>query len=56
MQEALAAADGVQTRAARMLGMPLRTFVTKLKQHGLGSAARRPAGQARSPTDEDDAS
>ena len=44
MQEALAAADGVQVRAAALLSMPLRTFVTKLKVHGLGSRA-----QGRSP-------
>jgi DNA-binding NtrC family response regulator len=35
MQEALDAAGGVQRRAARLIGMPLRTFVMKLKQYGL---------------------
>ena len=34
--EALAATDGVRVRAAKLIGMPLRTFVTKLKVHGLG--------------------
>jgi DNA-binding NtrC family response regulator len=34
-QEALAAAGGVKAKAARLIGMPLRTFVTKLKQHGI---------------------
>jgi DNA-binding NtrC family response regulator len=37
MNEALAAAGGVQTRAAELIGMPLRTFVWKLKQYGLRS-------------------
>jgi hypothetical protein len=35
MQEALDACDGVQTRAAELISMPLRTFVMKLKQYGL---------------------
>jgi DNA-binding NtrC family response regulator len=35
MVEALEAAEGVQTRAAQLLGMPLRTFVFKLKKHRL---------------------
>jgi DNA-binding NtrC family response regulator len=35
MAEALAAADGVQTRAAQLIAMPMRTFATKLKQYGL---------------------
>ena len=34
--EALVAANGNRTRAAALIRMPLRTFVTKLKQHGLG--------------------
>ena len=38
MTEALDATGGVQTRAAALIGMPLRTFVVKLKQHGLGPA------------------
>lgn len=33
--EALAAAEGVQTRAAELLGMPRRTFFAKTKQYGL---------------------
>ncbi|WP_205522561.1 sigma 54-interacting transcriptional regulator [Myxococcus eversor] len=35
MQEALEAAEGVQTRAAALIGMPIRTFSFKLKQLGL---------------------
>jgi two-component system, NtrC family, response regulator AtoC len=35
MIEALATADHVQTRAARLLDMPLRTFVWKLKHYGI---------------------
>jgi DNA-binding NtrC family response regulator len=38
MIEALQAADGVQKRAAELIGMPLRTFVTKLKQYRLRSS------------------
>ncbi|MBI3206911.1 MAG: sigma 54-interacting transcriptional regulator [Myxococcales bacterium] len=33
--EALAAAAGNQTRAAELIGMPLRTFVSKLERYGL---------------------
>jgi two-component system response regulator AtoC len=36
MAEALQATGGVQKRAAALLAMPLRTFVMKLKQYGLG--------------------
>jgi two-component system, NtrC family, response regulator AtoC len=36
MIEALAAAGGVQKRAAELIGMPLRTFTMKYKQYGLG--------------------
>lgn len=36
MREALAAANGVQKRAAELIGMPLRTFTLKYKQYGLG--------------------
>lgn len=35
MMEALKAAEGNQTRAAELIGMPLRTFVTKFKVYGL---------------------
>ncbi|MFN2546092.1 MAG: sigma 54-interacting transcriptional regulator [Myxococcales bacterium] len=35
MAEALEAAGGVQKRAAKLIGMPLRTFVLKLRQYGL---------------------
>jgi hypothetical protein len=30
----------VQTRAAELIGMPLRTFVTKLKQYDIGVERR----------------
>jgi DNA-binding NtrC family response regulator/pSer/pThr/pTyr-binding forkhead associated (FHA) protein len=35
MGEALEATSGVQTRAAELLGMPIRTFTLKFKQYGL---------------------
>lgn len=35
MREALDSTAGNQRRAAELIGMPLRTFVTKLKQYGL---------------------
>jgi two-component system response regulator AtoC len=47
MQEALVAAGGVQTRAARLLGMPLRTFVTKLKQLRPAAGATGGSGPER---------
>ncbi len=37
MLEALEKTGGVQVRAAELIGMPLRTFVTKMKQYGLMS-------------------
>ncbi|WP_437661232.1 sigma 54-interacting transcriptional regulator [Sorangium sp. So ce1182] len=37
IQEALDAAGGVQTRAADLIGVPIRTFSSKLKQYGIGS-------------------
>jgi two-component system, NtrC family, response regulator AtoC len=36
MVEALAAAGGNQSEAARRLGMPRRTFVSKVREYGLG--------------------
>jgi DNA-binding NtrC family response regulator len=44
MAEALEATGGVQTRAAELIGMPIRTFAFKLKQYGLSAreAKRRP--------------
>ncbi len=36
MVEALKAAHGKRKRAAELLSMPLRTFVMKVKQHGIG--------------------
>ena len=38
MREALAAAGGVKTRAARLISMPERTFRLKLRQYGLDRA------------------
>lgn len=38
--EALAACGGVQTRAAQLLGMPLRTLVTRVRKYGLGRGGR----------------
>ncbi len=35
MEQSLSASDGVRTRAAELLGMPIRTFAAKLKHHGL---------------------
>lgn len=35
MRQALEATGGVQTRAAKLIGMPLRTFVSKLKRYDL---------------------
>jgi DNA-binding NtrC family response regulator len=35
LTEALQAAGGVKAKAARLIGMPLRTFVAKLKLHGI---------------------
>ncbi|MFO0755026.1 MAG: sigma 54-interacting transcriptional regulator [Byssovorax sp.] len=44
MIEALDATGGVQTRAAELISMPIRTFVLKLKQYGISSreAKKRP--------------
>jgi DNA-binding NtrC family response regulator len=35
MAEALDAAGGVKTKAAALIGMPIRTFAMKVKQYGL---------------------
>jgi two-component system response regulator AtoC len=40
MRQALDAAGGVQVRAAALIGMPLRTFAMKLKQHGISPRGR----------------
>jgi DNA-binding NtrC family response regulator len=40
MVEALAAGGGVQRRAAELIGMPLRTFVMKVKQYGISPRAK----------------
>ncbi|WP_437275129.1 sigma 54-interacting transcriptional regulator [Sorangium sp. So ce375] len=39
IRQALDAADGIQTRAAALLGMPIRTFTSKLKQYGISARA-----------------
>jgi two-component system, NtrC family, response regulator AtoC len=45
IEEALQAAEGVQSRAAALIGMPIRTFSFKLKQLGISAkAARRSSG------------
>ncbi|MCP4601800.1 MAG: AAA domain-containing protein [Proteobacteria bacterium] len=41
IEEALAATDGVRVRAAELIGMPLRTLITKLKVHGLSNTPSR---------------
>ena len=46
IEEALAAANGIRVRAAELLGMPLRTLSTKIKQYGLGSKAADKDGRA----------
>ena len=43
MIEALAATSGVQNRAAELIQMPLRTFVTKLKRYAITPADWRDA-------------
>jgi DNA-binding NtrC family response regulator len=44
MAEALAACGGVQIRAAELIGMPIRTFSTKVKQYGLsGRESKKPS-------------
>jgi transcriptional regulator with GAF, ATPase, and Fis domain len=37
MIEALRASGGVQMHAAKLIGMPIRTFVTKLKRYGISA-------------------
>lgn len=44
IQEALDEAGGVQVRAAALIGMPLRTFVYKLKQFGISPKNTRRRG------------
>jgi transcriptional regulator with GAF, ATPase, and Fis domain len=41
IQEALVAADGNQTQAAKLIHMPLRTFMNKLKRYELSGAEIR---------------
>jgi two-component system response regulator AtoC len=52
MIEALEATGWVQTRAAELIGMPLRTFQQKAKVHGLG---RRRAASGEAEVNEGDA-
>jgi len=40
MMQALTASGGVHVRASELISMPLRTFVTKLKVHGLNTGKR----------------
>lgn len=40
IEEALQATGGVQTRAAELIGMPLRTFLVRLKQYGICAGRR----------------
>jgi DNA-binding NtrC family response regulator len=50
MLEGLAASGGARARAAEMIGMPLRTFVTKLKEHRIDvPRSRAPRATKRSP-------
>lgn len=45
MLEALAASNGARAKAAALIGMPLRTFVTKLREHQIKvplARAKRP--------------
>ncbi len=43
MVEALVACEGQQTKAAELIAMPLRTFVTKLKRYRIVTADWKPA-------------
>jgi DNA-binding NtrC family response regulator len=47
MSEALEAASGNRTRAAQLIQMPLRTFMTKLRQYGLAGANSGEAATVR---------
>jgi DNA-binding NtrC family response regulator len=49
MNEALAASAGNQTRAAQLIGMPLRTFVSKMRLHGIVTRAEPPASAENEP-------
>ena len=40
ISEALEESGGVRVRAAQLIGMPLRTMLTKMKQYGMGAAGR----------------
>jgi len=49
-EQALVAAAGVRTHAAALIGVPLRTFLTKMKLHGLEGVARgRPSEEPGQP-------
>jgi two-component system, NtrC family, response regulator AtoC len=47
MVEALAASVGVKTRAAALLGMPIRTFNMKVRQYGIGTPGGVSPGKDR---------
>jgi DNA-binding NtrC family response regulator len=49
MNEALAASAGNQTRAAQLIGMPLRTFVSKMRSHGIVARAEPPTSAENEP-------
>src|SRR5207302_9274483 len=45
ISEALAETNGVRVRAAELIGIPLRTLVTKIREYGLsdaGNPSRKP--------------
>ncbi len=49
IREALSLARGVQTRAAELLGMPVRTLFAKLRVHGLDARDARHVGARSQP-------
>jgi len=54
MIEALRATGGVQRRAARLIGMPVRTFTCKLTQYDLRDRSRDAAPEAAADDGDDD--
>ena len=49
MAQALEACGGVKARAAELIGMPLRTFVTKSKRYGLSQPRSAPGPRRARP-------
>ncbi|MBI5533856.1 MAG: sigma 54-interacting transcriptional regulator [Deltaproteobacteria bacterium] len=47
IREALEEVQGVRVKAAQLIGMPLRTMLTKIKQFGLEEAGGTPARKAK---------